>query len=242
MTVARSRFVVVVCRRCRVLVARRRVRAARRSATPSDAERRVVVARADRSDGARARGRARARDRGALAVPRALAPRRVRRRQARSSCPAGIGIDITNPAVHTFDVDGQPAYGGIDPPCDQPCISPLHTHDVTGHPPHRVGDAEEQHARSVLHRVGRAARPNCVATYCKPADADRDLRRRQAVRPAIPRTIALTNRKEIAIVVGTPPAQIPNTADWSRSRPVRGIPSGPRVARQSPVHLSSQED
>ena len=27
---------------------------------------------------------------------------------------------------------GRPAYGGIDPPCKQACISPLHTHAETG--------------------------------------------------------------------------------------------------------------
>src|SRR5215470_7244445 len=44
--------------------------------------------------------------------------------------PPGIGIDITNPAVKKKDnaLIGYPAYGSIDPPCDRPCISPLHTH------------------------------------------------------------------------------------------------------------------
>src|SRR5205085_274093 len=47
--------------------------------------------------------------------------------------PAGIGIDITNRAVHTATAsDGSPEYGSITTPCDQACISPLHTHDTTG--------------------------------------------------------------------------------------------------------------
>jgi hypothetical protein len=29
-------------------------------------------------------------------------------------------------------VDGQSAFGGIVSPCAQPCVSPRHTHDVTG--------------------------------------------------------------------------------------------------------------
>ena len=51
---------------------------------------------------------------------------------------------------------------------------------------------------------------NCVNRYCRPA-----------TKIAIyvngnrftgdPRTIELSNRKEIAIVIGTPPAQIPNS-------------------------------
>src|SRR5215218_8909142 len=39
--------------------------------------------------------------------------------------PAGIGINITDPAVHTTQSDVGPTYGGIDPACAEPCISPL---------------------------------------------------------------------------------------------------------------------
>src|SRR5437660_675479 len=47
--------------------------------------------------------------------------------------PAGIGIAIHDPAVHQAKLkDGSTVYGYIDPPCAQPCISPLHTHDVYG--------------------------------------------------------------------------------------------------------------
>jgi hypothetical protein len=45
--------------------------------------------------------------------------------------PAGIGIDITDPGVKRFEDPGGPGYGGIEL-CDNPCISPLHTHDTTG--------------------------------------------------------------------------------------------------------------
>lgn len=47
----------------------------------------------------------------------------------RITIPAGIGIDITNPSVHSIKTpDGSPAWGKIEPNCNQPCISPLHTH------------------------------------------------------------------------------------------------------------------
>jgi hypothetical protein len=49
--------------------------------------------------------------------------------------PGGIGIDIADPAVGRFDLEGAPAYRAGRPPaevCPRPCISPLHTHDVTG--------------------------------------------------------------------------------------------------------------
>ena len=46
--------------------------------------------------------------------------------------PAGIGIDIANPDVRTFDEpDGSVSYGGIER-CATPCISPLHTHFASG--------------------------------------------------------------------------------------------------------------
>jgi hypothetical protein len=47
--------------------------------------------------------------------------------------PAGLGINIHDPDVHVFhNDDGADGYGGINPPCTQACISPLHTHDVSG--------------------------------------------------------------------------------------------------------------
>src|SRR2546430_8236869 len=49
--------------------------------------------------------------------------------------PAAIGINIHDPAVKRIPLEnGTIAYGGISPPCAQPCISPLHTHDTTGLP------------------------------------------------------------------------------------------------------------
>lgn len=123
--------------------------------------------------------------------------------------PAGIGINIHDPAVHHLQLSGgSDAYGAISPPCAQPCISPLHTHDVTG----------------ILHTESARTRSNtlgefftewdvrldrdCVGGYCAPAasilvyvDGDRFR--------GDPSTIQLTNHKEIAIVVGTPPQTIP---------------------------------
>src|SRR5436309_12821748 len=47
--------------------------------------------------------------------------------------PAAIGINIHDPAVKRIaEPNGSFAYGGINPPCAHPCISPLHTHDTSG--------------------------------------------------------------------------------------------------------------
>ena len=56
---------------------------------------------------------------------------------------------------------------------------------------------------------------NCVATYCKPAKAVA-VYVNGTLSTGDPRTIPLSNFKEIAIVIGSPPAQIPSTADWNQ--------------------------
>ena len=123
--------------------------------------------------------------------------------------PAGIGINIADPGVKTGpDPTGSGnSYGGIKL-CAKPCISPLHTHDATG----------------VLHTESATVTPNrlgqlftewdvrldrsCVGGYCAPkapiaffVDGKRYT--------ADPSAIGLADRREIAIVIGSPPTQIP---------------------------------
>ena len=127
--------------------------------------------------------------------------------------PAGIGINIKDPGVMTVsDPDGSKAYGGIEL-CAKPCISPLHTHD-------RTGILHTESASAVPNRLGqfftewgvRLSR-SCVGGYCRPSDieffVDGEPYRGD------PRAILLTDRKEIAIVIGTPPKKIPETADFT---------------------------
>ncbi len=135
---------------------------------------------------------------------------------AASRVPAGIGINIHDPGVHSFlQADGTTAYGGIQR-CVKPCISPLHTHDDSG----------------ILHTESLSPVPNrlgqffiewgvrltaaCVDTYCRPATSIKVFVDGQ---PFVgdPRTIQLTDHKEIAIVIGTSPKTIPSTADFSNA-------------------------
>jgi hypothetical protein len=129
--------------------------------------------------------------------------------------PAGLGIDITNPGVHSAKINGFSAYGGIVSPCDQPCISPLHTHDVTG----IIHTESSTHKDNTLGQLfiewNVRLSATCVSTYCAPAtpvsvyvDGTKFT--------GDPTTIPLSNLEEIAVVIGTPPAQIPNTADWNQ--------------------------
>ena len=130
--------------------------------------------------------------------------------------PAGIGININDPGVHKFTdtPDGSPSYGGIKE-CGQPCISPLHTHDNTG----------------ILHTESATPKPNtlgqfftewgvrlsssCVGDFCSPKQLAFYVNGKPYTQD--PAAIQLTFQKEIAVVIGTPPAEIPKTADFSQA-------------------------
>jgi hypothetical protein len=131
---------------------------------------------------------------------------------ARVGVPAGLGIDINNPGVHQSTVDGQTAYGGIVTPCDQVCISPLHTHDVSGVIHTESSTREDNTLGQLFVEWDVRLDASCVATYCAPAKAIAvyvDGTRFSGD----PGTIPLSNLTEIAVVIGTPPSQIP--ANWN---------------------------
>jgi hypothetical protein len=134
---------------------------------------------------------------------------------ARVVVPAGLGIDIKNPGVHTYVVDGQNQYGGISPPCNAPCISPLHTHDVSGILHTESATRKNNTLGQLFTEWNVVLGPKCVATYCAPAKSIGIYVNGKKF-AGDPRTIPLRNLEEIAVVVGTPPAQIPGTADWGQ--------------------------
>jgi hypothetical protein len=129
--------------------------------------------------------------------------------------PAAIGIDIQNPKVKTFPMsDGTTAYGGITI-CGKPCISPLHTHDDTG-------IIHTESPSPVPNRLGElfvewdvALTRTCVGTYCHLARTHVYVNGTPFT--GDPRTITLTDHKEIAIVIGTPPKKIPATANFANA-------------------------
>lgn len=123
--------------------------------------------------------------------------------------PAGIGINIADPAVKSGDSDLGTTYGGIDPPCAEPCISPLHTHSVDGvlhtesavDAPNTLGE--------FLTEWGVALTTECVGGYCSP-DASIQVFVNGDPFSGDPAGIKLTDQLEIAIVIGTPPAEVPS--------------------------------
>jgi hypothetical protein len=130
--------------------------------------------------------------------------------------PSGIGIKIDDPAVrHQDEADGSVSYGGIEM-CNEACISPLHTHDITGILHTESAAAEFNTLGEFFTEWGVALDASCVATFCSPAMkiaiyVDGELS------TGDPRAIELTDHREIAIVVGTPPPEIPKTADFSNA-------------------------
>ncbi|HKB19535.1 MAG TPA: hypothetical protein VKC65_00890 [Gaiellaceae bacterium] len=123
--------------------------------------------------------------------------------------PAGIGIDVHNPAVRADRNDSGLVTGtGLTQVCDQPCISPLHTHDLSGllhtetktPSPNRLGQFFTQWAVRLTSK--------CVGGYCKP-DVPIKIYVDGQVQAGDPTQIELGDKREIAIVIGTPPATIP---------------------------------
>jgi hypothetical protein len=123
--------------------------------------------------------------------------------------PAGIGIDITNPGVqHGTSADGSDAYGGISG-CDQPCISPLHTHDTSGVLHTESANSTPNTLGQFFTEWGVTLSTSCVGQLCRPAKPIAIYLDGTAY-AGDPTTIGLTDKLEIAIVVGTPPAVIPS--------------------------------
>ncbi len=123
--------------------------------------------------------------------------------------PAGIGIDLDNSAVQADKSPNGVVIGaGLTQECNEPCISPLHTHDLSG----------------LLHTETKTPSPNqlgqfftewavrltkdCVGGYCKPSVPIK-IYVDGKVETGDPTQIELSDRREIAVVIGTPPATIP---------------------------------
>ena len=114
--------------------------------------------------------------------------------------PAGIGIDATNPDV-VSDEQGV----GLTRECDKPCISPLHTHATDGvlhtetktPEPNNLGQFFVEW--DVTLEPGRVGDYSDVQFYVDGEAYDGD-----------PREIELSDGREIAVVIGTPPDPIPS--------------------------------
>lgn len=123
--------------------------------------------------------------------------------------PAGIGINVGDAAVKHGTWNGEPTYGGITG-CSQPCISPLHTHDASG-------VLHTESAKNIPNRLGEfftewgvSLSDGCVGQYCAPATAIVVYVNGNRYSGTVA-DITLTDRKEIAVIIGSAPKQIPNS-------------------------------
>jgi hypothetical protein len=124
--------------------------------------------------------------------------------------PAGIGIDVSAPAVRRFKApDGTTGYGGIDPACTMPCISPLHTHLDDGVLHTEAKESEFNNLGEFFVEWGVRLDRKCVGGFCKPA-APISIYVDGEGFGGDPRTIQLQDKREIAIVIGRPPQEIPS--------------------------------
>lgn len=130
--------------------------------------------------------------------------------------PAGIGINIKDPGVQKFTdtPDGSTGYGGIKQ-CGQPCISPLHTHDDTGILHTESATPTPNTLGQFFTEWGVRLTPSCVGDFCSPKPIKIYVDGKPYTQD--PAAIQLTYQKEIAVVIGKPPAEIPDTADFSQA-------------------------
>jgi hypothetical protein len=123
--------------------------------------------------------------------------------------PAGIGIDVDNPAVQAdTGANGLVVGAGLIQECDQPCISPLHTHDLSGLLHTETKTPSPNQLGQFFTEWAVRLTPDCVGAYCKPAVPIK-IYVDGKVETGDPTQIELSDLREIAIVIGTPPATIP---------------------------------
>jgi hypothetical protein len=121
--------------------------------------------------------------------------------------PGGIGINTEDPAVEQFGTE----VGGIPPEgCAQVCISPIHTHDVDG-----VIHVEAQSPATfvlgqLFQEMALRLDSGCVDDFCAP-ETNVVVYVDGQPHSGNPAEIVLEDGQEIAIVIGTPPAQIPDS-------------------------------
>jgi hypothetical protein len=128
--------------------------------------------------------------------------------------PAGIGINVQDPEVRRYEEpDGSVGYGDITL-CATPCISPLHTHDPDGILHTESAKPEPNTLGQFFIEWGVTLSDSCVGEHCRPKALAFYVNGEPSM--GDPREIELTDQTEIAIVIGTPPARIPDTADFSQ--------------------------
>lgn len=127
--------------------------------------------------------------------------------------PSAIGLDVSQ--LETRTIDGETVVAGFGQLCDRPCVSPLHTHTENGILHTESAEAEPNTLGQFFTEWGVRLTKRCVGGYCKPDTSIAVYLDGERFR-GDPRGIELLDQREIAIVIGEPPATIPSTADFSK--------------------------
>lgn len=130
--------------------------------------------------------------------------------------PSGIGVDIDAPT----GIDKKPTLDGTATEyyvtlCFAPCLSPLHTHDPSGviHTESKQDNQEPYSLGQFFTEWGVRLDDSCVGEFCK-SDTSIAIYLNGKKYDGNPAEIKLKSHLEIAIVIGKPPALIPDSWDF----------------------------
>ena len=133
----------------------------------------------------------------------------------RVTVPAGIGIDIAAAGVRDVLTPDGTAHSYFVDTCQAPCLSPLHTHDPAGtiHEESRAANHSPYSLGQFFTEWGLRLDASCVGEYCSPGTQIHIFVDGKAYTDD-PAKITLVSHREVAIVIGQPPALIPSTWDF----------------------------
>jgi hypothetical protein len=129
--------------------------------------------------------------------------------------PPGIGIVSTDAGVHVDELEGQPTYGGIEL-CNAPCISPLHTHAATGVIHTESAIDEDITLGQFFKEWDVRLDDTCVGDFCTPQTPITLYVDGTKTPLEGASSIVVSDQKEIALVIGTPPSRVPNQANFDQ--------------------------
>lgn len=131
----------------------------------------------------------------------------------RIEVPSAIGIDIEATGIeHRLSDDGTAHEYYLPATCDEPCLSPLHTHDPGGiiHTESKEADQQPYTLGQFFTEWGLPLTADCVGQFCK-ADTTIAVYLDGEQDNGNPADVELTSLLEIAIVIGKPPGEIPDS-------------------------------
>jgi hypothetical protein len=129
--------------------------------------------------------------------------------------PAGIGIDVEAPVgISTELTDDRAGTEYFVSKCAEACLSPLHTHEPGGilHTESIDPDIEPFTLGQFFTEWGLSISEECIGEFCT-SDTNVAVYVNGEKQEGDPAAIRLDNHAEIAVIIGTAPAEIPS--EWT---------------------------